>query len=79
MSTLFHSCQQCNTINQAACDIAFEVAKEGDALVCGGISQTPTYLSGKGKEACQKEFNKQIEIFVKNDVDFLIAEVWGTS
>ena len=66
---------QCQAINQAACDIAFEVANEGDALVCGGVCQTPTYLSGKGKEACQKEFEKQIEIFLKNDVDFLLAEV----
>lgn len=64
----------CQAINQAACDIAFEVANEGDALVCGGVCQTPTYLSGKGKEACQKEFEKQIEIFLKNDVDFLLAE-----
>ena len=69
------SITQCQVINQAACDIAFEVANEGDALVCGGVCQTPTYLSGKGKEACQKEFEKQIEIFLKNDVDFLLAEV----
>ena len=69
------SIMQCQVINQAACDIAFEVANEGDALVCGGVCQTPTYLSGKGKEACQKEFEKQIEIFLKNDVDFLLAEV----
>ena len=51
------------------------MANEGDALVCGGVCQTPTYLSGKGKEACQREFEKQIEIFLKNDVDFLLAEV----
>lgn len=44
-------------------------------MVCGGVCQTPTYLSGKGKEACQKEFERQIEIFLKNDVDFLLAEV----
>lgn len=69
------SFKQCQAINQAACDIAFEVANEGDALVCGGVCQTPTYLSGKGKEACQEEFMKQIEIFLKNDVDFLLAEV----
>lgn len=43
--------------------------------MCGGVCQTPTYLSGKGKEACQREFEKQIEIFLKNDVDFLLAEV----
>lgn len=43
--------------------------------MCGGVCQTPTYLSGKGKEACKREFEKQIEIFLKNDVDFLLAEV----
>lgn len=43
--------------------------------MCGGVCQTPSYLSGKGKEACQREFEKQIEIFLKNDVDFLLAEV----
>jgi len=66
----------CSAINEAACDIAREVADEGDALVAGGVAQTPTYLSGKGKEACQKEFNKQLEVFIKKDVDFLIAEYY---
>ena len=33
------------------------------------------YLAGLGKEAVQKEFKKQTDIFVKNDVDFLIGEV----
>ena len=55
------------------------MANEGDALVCGGVCQTPTYLSGKGKEACQKEFERQIEIFLKNNVDFLLAEVSGNN
>lgn len=44
-------------------------------MVAGNISQVPSYLSGLGKEAVQKEFKKQIDIFVKNDVDFLIGEV----
>ena len=44
-------------------------------MVCGNISQTPSFLSGKGKEHCLKEFQKQLEVFVKNDVDFLIGEV----
>ena len=68
-------CFQCEQINQAACDLAREVANEGDALVAGNICQTPSYMSGLGKEAVQKEFQKQIEVFVKNDVDFLIGEV----
>jgi len=61
-------------INEAACKIAREVANEGDALVAGGICQTPAYLSNKGKKAVQAEFRKQVEVFVKNEVDFLICE-----
>ncbi|XP_066932262.1 betaine--homocysteine S-methyltransferase 1-like [Clytia hemisphaerica] len=61
-------------INDAACRLAREVANEGDALVAGGISQTPAYLSGLGKEKVQAEFKKQVDSFVANKVDFLIAE-----
>jgi len=63
-------------INKAACDLAHEVANEGDALVAAGICQTPTYLSGLGKEATQKEFKKQVDVFVKENVDFLLAEYY---
>ena len=51
------------------------MANEGNALVLGGICQTPSYLSGKGKTAVQAEFRKQIDVFVKNNVDFLLCEV----
>jgi len=61
-------------INQRACEIAREVANEGDALVAGGICQTPSYLSGKGKANVQKEFEKQLKVFIDNKVDFMIAE-----
>lgn len=64
----------CRQINDAACKIAREVANEGNALVAGGISQTPTFLTGKGKEAVVKEFKKQVDVFVENKVDFLICE-----
>ncbi|XP_068247731.1 betaine--homocysteine S-methyltransferase 1-like [Palaemon carinicauda] len=64
----------CRGINDAACRLAREVAEEGDALVAGGLSQTPTYLSGLGKENTQKEFQRQVDVFVENKVDFLIAE-----
>lgn len=66
----------CAEINQAACDLAREVANEGDALVAGNISQTPSYMSGHGKEVVQKEFQEQIDVFVKNDVDFLLGELF---
>ncbi|CAL4211189.1 unnamed protein product [Meganyctiphanes norvegica] len=64
----------CRGINDAACRLAREVAEEGDGLMAGGLSQTPTYLSGLGKEKTQKEFQNQIDVFVENKVDFLIAE-----
>jgi len=61
-------------VNNEACLIAKGVAAEGDALVAGGVSQTPTYLSGKGKEHTQAEFRKQMKVFEENNVDFMIAE-----
>jgi len=61
-------------INLAACDIAFEVANEYDALVCGGICQTPTYLHNLSRESVKDEFRKQLEVFIEKDVDFILAE-----
>lgn len=61
-------------INEAACDLAREVASEYGGLTAGGICQTPTYLSGIGKAAVQEQLKKQLEVFVTNDVDFLICE-----
>jgi len=63
-------------LNRAACKLAQEVADEFDALVCGGVCQTPTYLSGLGKVRTQDEFRKQMEVFVEQDVDFLLAEYY---
>ncbi|XP_050714848.1 betaine--homocysteine S-methyltransferase 1-like [Eriocheir sinensis] len=64
----------CRQINEAACRIAHEVADEGDALVAGGITRCPVYVQGKGKAAVQAQIKKQLEVFVKNKVDFIIAE-----
>ncbi|KAL7988983.1 hypothetical protein Chor_007902 [Crotalus horridus] len=61
-------------INEAACDIAKEVAQEGDALVAGGVSQTPSYLSSKSEAEVKAIFRKQLQVFIKKEVDFLIAE-----
>lgn len=61
-------------INREACRIAKEVAAEGDALVLGGISQCPTYLSGMSKEEVQAEYRKQIKVFVEEGLDFLLCE-----
>ncbi|KAM3600034.1 uncharacterized protein V6R79_016121 [Siganus canaliculatus] len=64
----------CAEINEAACDLAREVADEGDALVAGGVSQTPSYLSCKSEKDVKAVFMKQIEVFDRKKVDFLIAE-----
>ncbi|ELU05417.1 hypothetical protein CAPTEDRAFT_177589 [Capitella teleta] len=61
-------------INKAACDLAKEVAAEGNAITLGGLCQTPTYLSGKGKKATQEVFLKQAKVFVDNGMDFLLCE-----
>jgi betaine-homocysteine S-methyltransferase len=62
-------------INLRASELAKQVAAEGDALTLGGICQCPTYLSGAGKKAVQAEFQKQIQVFVDADLDFLLCEV----
>ncbi|XP_077377446.1 betaine--homocysteine S-methyltransferase 1-like [Festucalex cinctus] len=61
-------------INEAACDLAREVANEGDALVAGGVSQTPSYMSCKSEADVKAIFKKQLEVFMKKNVDFLIVE-----
>lgn len=61
-------------INTVACKLARTVAEEGDALVAGGVSQTPAYLSNQGKDAVCAQLQKQIDCFVAENVDFLIAE-----
>ena len=62
-------------INMEASKLAKQVADEGDALTLGGICQCPTYLSGAGKAKVQAEFEKQIQVFVDADLDFLLCEV----
>ena len=62
-------------INRAACKLAKTVAAEGDALVLGGISQCPSYLSGMPKASVQAEYRKQIDVFVDEGLDFLLCEV----
>lgn len=62
-------------INEAACDLAREVASEGDAMVAGGVCQTPSYLNCKSETEVKAVFKKQLDVYMKKNVDFLIAEV----
>ncbi|XP_037632897.1 betaine--homocysteine S-methyltransferase 1-like isoform X2 [Sebastes umbrosus] len=61
-------------INEAACDLAREVANEGDALVAGGVSQTPCYVETHSETEVKAIFKKQMDDFLKKDIDFFIAE-----
>ena len=61
-------------VNESATRIAKEVAAEGDALTLGSLSQTPSYLAGKPKAIVQNEFRKQVQVFMKADLDFVLAE-----
>ncbi|KAG5841191.1 betaine--homocysteine S-methyltransferase 1-like [Anguilla rostrata] len=61
-------------INEAACDLAREVANEGGALVAGGVSQTPCYVDSTSESKVKEIFKKQLDVFIEKNVDFLIAE-----
>jgi len=63
-------------INEEACRLAREVADKYGGLVAGGVSQTPDYLSGKGEDAVKNQFRKQLEVFKREGVDFMIAEYY---
>lgn len=62
-------------INEAACNMAREVADEGDALVAGGVSQTPCYMETRSETQVKAIFKKQLDDFLKKDIDFYMAEV----
>lgn len=64
----------CLEINTGACQLAREVAREGDALVAGGVTQCPSYTEGKGKAFIQNQIRKQLKVFQENKVDFIICE-----
>jgi len=65
----------CKGINEKACEIAREMASEGEGvMVAGGICQTPTFLSGGTKQSCKEVFRQQLEVFKAKGVDFMIAE-----
>lgn len=36
-----------------------------------------SYREGRGKDAVQEEYMKQVQVLIKNDLDFLIGEVRG--
>ncbi|XP_073322138.1 betaine--homocysteine S-methyltransferase 1-like [Pagrus major] len=61
-------------INEAACDLAREVANEGGALVAGCVSKTPCYVQSHSEMEVKAIFKKQMDDFLKKDIDFFIVE-----
>jgi len=63
-------------ISDAACTIAKEVAAESnrDIMIAGSLSETVAYSGFGSRERVENEFAPQIQTFMKNDVDFVIAE-----
>ena len=62
-------------INEAACDLAREIANESDALVAAGVSQTPVYLVNRNQAEVKAIIQKQLDVFIRKDIDFYMVEV----
>jgi hypothetical protein len=65
----------CTALRCAALHCIVQVADEYGALTLGRISQCPPYLSSMTKADVQKEFNKEIDVFVAEKMDFQLFEV----
>lgn len=69
-------------INRAACKNAFAVKTEmmeknnHSLMVAGGLSQTPAYLQGLGREAVVNAVEPQLRVFQEEDVDFMMVEYY---
>jgi len=65
----------CKQINTAACKIAKEVSEEYGTIVCGGITQTETYVRDpKNKKKVQEELDKALSVLIEHDVDMILVE-----
>lgn len=61
-------------INDAACTLAGEVARDFGGYCAGGICQTPIYLTTQDEAQVKAMLGAQCEVFAKRNVDFMIAE-----
>ncbi|XP_039250161.2 betaine--homocysteine S-methyltransferase 1-like [Styela clava] len=64
-------------LNDAACKLARKAADENGCLVCGGISPVPAFAQKKDESIVRREFSKQIEVYRKHDVDFVMCEFFN--
>ena len=66
---------QCRRINDSACQIAKEVAKEKHTITAGGIAMTDIYQTTRDKEKTQAELATSAKALIDNDIDMIICEV----
>ena len=65
------------SVNSAACALAVQAASEASesVLVGGGVTKTTQYTHGASKEDVQTEFQRQLDFYIRNEFDFVVAEV----
>ncbi|XP_074657588.1 betaine--homocysteine S-methyltransferase 1-like isoform X2 [Tubulanus polymorphus] len=64
-------------LNRKACELAHEEAQPHGLQVCGGISPTKSYKQNAGEDVVKSEFRKQCDVYIENNVDFLLGEFFG--
>jgi len=62
-------------INEAACDLAREIADQSGSLVAAGVSQTPVFPLRHDEAEVKAIIQKQLDAFRKKDIDFYMVEV----
>ena len=68
---------QGESVNDAACKLALQASSESEdgILVAGSVTKTEAYTNDEGKEKVQQEFRRQLDFYIRNDLDFVVAEV----
>ena len=74
-TTVYCTALHCAALHCTALHCIVQGANEYGALTLGGISQWPPYLSSMTKADVQKEFNKEIDVFVAEKMHFQLCEV----
>ena len=64
----------CDQINQSACKIAKQVAKEKGTVTAGGISMTDIYQTTRNKASTVAELKTATKALIENDIEMIICE-----
>merc|ERR1712029_266799 len=64
----------CSRINEVACKIAKDVAKEKSTITAGGIAMTDVYQTTRNKEKTMAELDTAMKALIENDIDMILCE-----